>query len=61
MEDEALTLVVEFAGLTVLAKLDNWIGEVIMGNKVDVGEPGEEEEDKQIYHLKRLNYKLTLF
>jgi len=44
MEEEALTLVVEFAGLTVIANLDNWIGEVIMFSKIK--SPGEDEEEE---------------
>ena len=35
---EALELVVEFAGISIIAKLDNWIGEVIMLSKVNTGE-----------------------
>lgn len=55
MEDEALTLVVEFAGLTVIANLDNWIGEVIMHSKCYNDEKIEILDDSDI------NYNLTLY
>jgi len=55
MEDEALTLVVEFAGLTVIAKLDNWIGEVIMYSKIH-----QEVHDEYQFKLKDFNLRIPL-
>lgn len=53
--DEALDLVIEFAGLSIIAKLDNWIGEAIMLSKLTKGE--EIEEDEENHHQNHENHK----
>lgn len=55
MEEEALTLVVEFAGLTVIAKLDNWLGEVVMHSRIH-----EDSEDNYKYNMKNFNKRIPL-
>lgn len=55
--EEALDLVVEFAGISIIAKLDNWIGECIMLAKLS-SEESEIEEDE--YNLKNLNIRMSL-
>ena len=55
MEDEALQLVVEFAGLTVIAKLDNWLGAVIMHSRIH-----ENKDDMNKYSLKNFNKRIGL-
>lgn len=55
-EEEALNLVVEFAGLTVIANLDNWLGEVVMYSKCYDG-----DNDNKDYKLKDLNLRLSLY
>lgn len=54
MEEEAFNLVVEFAGLTVIANIDNWLGEAIMFSKIY-----DEDEDKN-YNLKEFNKRIPL-
>jgi hypothetical protein len=48
---EALDLVVEFAGLSIIAKLDNWIGECIILSKPKNEEEEEEEGEKKDSNL----------
>lgn len=57
---EALELVVEFAGISIIAQLDNWIGEAIMLSRLNTGEEkhehehghGHESEHKEDTHRK---------
>ena len=49
--EEALELVVEFAGISIIAKLDNWIGEAIMLSKPELGESESEEDEHSISHV----------
>jgi hypothetical protein len=56
MADEALDLVIDFAGLSVLAELDDWLGEVIMAEKVKV-----ESEDNEEFDLEGLNSRMTIW
>ena len=60
MEEEALNLVVEFAGLTVITKLDNWLGEVVMVSKTYEGDENDEEKNED-YKLRRINQKMSLY
>ena len=55
--DEALDLVIEFAGLTVIANLDNWIGELIMFSRIK--NTDECEDDDHEYDLRNLNNRMT--
>lgn len=54
--EEALELVVEFAGLSIIAKLDNWIGDSIMLSKPKL----EENDSKEKYDLKNINIRMKL-
>jgi hypothetical protein len=56
MEDKALQLVVEFAGLTVIAKLDNWLGAVVMCSKIHE----ISDDSSHRYSLKNFNKRIPL-
>ena len=58
MENDALTLVVEFAGLSVISKLDNWIGEVIMNSKLNIEKISKNTKK---YKIKKINKKMSVF
>lgn len=58
MESDALTLVVEFAGLSVISRLDNWIGEVIMCSKLNVEKISKNTKK---YKIKKINKKMSVF
>ena len=52
MADEALDLIMNFAGLAVISELDDWVGEQIMGESltlqgIDLDKPEEEFEDEE--------------
>lgn len=55
--EEALELVVEFASLSIIAKLDNWIGETIMITKPKME---EEKGDEDKYDLENINIRMSL-
>lgn len=59
MADEALDLVIDFAGLSVLAELDDWLGEVIMAEKIKC--EGDEDDKNEDYDLEDLNDRVPLF
>lgn len=55
--EEALELVVEFASLSIVAKLDNWIGECIMMAKLKLE---DEKDDEDKYDLDNINIRMSL-
>lgn len=55
--EDALYLVVEFAGISIIAQLDNWIGEAIMVKKSNASFP---ESDEDEWQLRNLNIRMSL-
>jgi hypothetical protein len=55
--EEALSLVVEFAGLSIIAKLDNWIGDAIMLSKTRLE---EKEDEVGKFNLTNINIRMSL-
>lgn len=67
MANEALELIMNFAGLAVISELDDWVGSQIMSESITRLDQDEDNEleynDKEKYELKTedLNERLSLF
>lgn len=60
MADEALELIMNFAGLAVISELDDWVGEQIMAEQLYVNYTGEAYKDCK-FDFKDLNERMGLF
>ena len=60
MADQALDLIMNFAGLAVISELDDWVGEQIMAEKLHCDYESERFKNAKL-DLKDLNDRMSLF
>mmetsp|Transcript_11390 Transcript_11390/g.11710 ORF Transcript_11390/g.11710 Transcript_11390/m.11710 type:complete len:303 (+) Transcript_11390:11-919(+) len=60
MADEALELIMNFAGLAVISELDDWVGEQIMAEKLHCDYEGERFKNANL-QTENLNDRMGLF
>lgn len=60
MADQALDLIMNFAGLAVISELDDWVGEQIMSEKLHCDYEGERFKNTNL-NVEDLNERMSLF
>jgi hypothetical protein len=60
MSDDVMELVMNFAGMSILSELDDWVGELICKNSPRNPED-DDEEDNSEYDLNKLNERMSIF